>query len=160
MHKQTLLLQNILLWRAYARLPGIERGKKPDDKWQSTVVCCHHFKISWDAIYRRPGGSSGTHVDNKLLVCLPTCLFVCFNKVFVCHWLLMGTLYKVISHDEDMKSKCHISHIFRINYIFGKIKTLCYINFKNWYNNCIIIFQKKSFVQEMLTLKGAGFFSC
>ena len=55
-----------------------------------------------------------------------------------------------ISQSEDMKSKCDISHIFWTNYIFGKIKTLCYINFKNWYNNCTIIFPKKSFVQEIL----------
>ena len=32
---------------------------------------------------------------------------------------------------------------------FEQIKTLCYINFKNWYNNCTIIFPKKSFVQEI-----------
>ena len=55
-----------------------------------------------------------------------------------------------IRQTQDMKSKCHISHIFWTNYIFGKIKTLCYINFKNWYNNCTIIFPKKSFVQEIL----------
>ena len=54
-----------------------------------------------------------------------------------------------ISHDVNLKSKCHISHIYWTNYIFGKIKTLCYINFKNWYDNCTIIFPKKSFVQEI-----------
>ena len=33
----------------------------------------------------------------------------------------VDTPYKVISHDEDIKSKCHISHISRTNDFFGKI---------------------------------------
>ena len=36
---------------------------------------------------------------------------------------------------QNMKSKCHISHISSTNYIFGKTKTLCYIF-------CNIIFPK------------------
>ena len=47
-----------------------------------------------------------------------------------------------IGHDEDMKSKCHISHTFWTNYIFGKIKTLCYINFKNDVTIVPLFFQK------------------
>ena len=51
--------------------------------------------------------------------------------------------------NPTMWSKCHICHILWTNYIFGKMKTLCYINFKNWYNNWTIVFQKKIFVQDI-----------
>ena len=65
-----------------------------------------------------------------------------------------------IRHVINLKSKCHISHIFWTNYIFGKIKTLCYINFKNWYNNCTIIFQEKLSVQEIWEKWHFDFMSC
>ena len=39
-----------------------------------------------------------------------------------------------VSHPSYLLKKLH----------FWKIKTLCCINFKNWYNNCAIIFPKKT----------------
>ena len=55
-----------------------------------------------------------------------------------------------IRQTQDMKSKCHISHISSTNYIFGKIKTLCYINFKNCWNDCMYHYlSKKWFAQEI-----------
>ena len=38
-----------------------------------------------------------------------------------CDLLLCDTLYKVICQTQDIKLKCHISHISWANYFFGKI---------------------------------------
>ena len=70
-------------------------------------------------------------------------------KVFIQRYTLLSVCNKHQPKQRHEIKVSHFSYLWKKKNFFGKIKTPCYINFKNWYNNCIIIFPKKSFFQEL-----------
>ena len=94
-------------------------------------------------------GSSFVHIFG-LLCCWRTYFILPKSSSFCLMYnqVKWPTLYKVIGQKRNWQSRCPISHISWTNYFSWKKKTLFCISFKNWYNNCTIIFSEK-FVQEI-----------